>query len=129
MNNPHQQLGSWGEVLAKEYLVKQGLEIIGQNVRTPFGELDLIARDRNQIVFVEVKTRSTSVLGVPEEAVDNRKREHILAAAAHYMQEHEELEDKWRVDVIAILGNPFQKYPNRMVSGCGCLIFQNRFWS
>lgn len=99
-----QSLGRWGENLAADYLQERGYEILAQNVRTPHGELDLVARHvaDNVIVFVEVKTRATSTFGFPEEAVTPRKQAHLLNAAQTYIQQHPDSRCDWRIDVIAI---------------------------
>ena len=95
-------LGRWGEEVAADYLQQRGYTILGRNVRTPYGELDLVARRGDIMVFVEVKMRSTEAFGLPEESVTEKKREHILASAAAFLQEHPELDGDWQVDVIAI---------------------------
>lgn len=102
MKTPRQALGRWGETLAADFLVQKGYSILERNVRTPYGELDLVARQGKVLVFVEVKTRSSRAFGLPEEAVTSRKQAHLLAAAQHYLQDHPALEGDWRVDVIAI---------------------------
>ena len=112
MKTYRQKLGKWGEELAVEYLIERGYSILGQNVRTPYGEIDVIAQQQEQpygesppqavVVFVEVKTRSSTEYGFPEEAVTREKRAHMLAAAQGYLQIHSELSDRWRIDVIAI---------------------------
>lgn len=99
-------IGKWGEAVAGDYLRARGYEILACNARTPYGELDLVARQGETIVFVEVKTRTNLAFGLPEEAVTVRKRAHLLDSAAHYLQTHPELDGDWRVDVIAILGRP-----------------------
>ncbi|GAB4525917.1 MAG: YraN family protein [Anaerolineales bacterium] len=98
----NQSVGRWGEARAAEYLSACGYHILGRNLRTPYGEIDLLAQQGGQLVFVEVKTRTSRAFGNPEEAVTARKREHLLAAAQHYLQEHPALPADWRVDVIAI---------------------------
>ena len=104
-----QALGKWGENLAAEYLSSHGYSIKYRNFRTPYGEIDLIAElqqgDLKTIIFVEVKTRTTRTYGPPEDAVNTRKRSHLLSAAQHYMQNQPD-ESNWRIDVIAI-----EKYP------------------
>ena len=109
MSETRQALGKWGESVAAEYLTAKGYEIVGRNLRTPYGEIDLIARltgkslsDRDILAFVEVKTRATPAFGYPEEGVNLRKQAHLLASAQHYMQAHPELDGDWRIDVIAI---------------------------
>jgi putative endonuclease len=98
-------IGRWGEEQAQAFLRLQGYEILGRNVRTRYGELDLIARQdapEIQIVFVEVKTRRTAALGYPEISVDTKKQAHLLASAQAYLLEHPELGGEYRIDVIAI---------------------------
>lgn len=106
MTSSRQRIGFWGEELAAEKLRGDGFTILGQNVRTPYGELDLIARRDNLIVFVEVKTRTSQSFAQPEDSITRLKREHILQSIDHYLQEHPELDCDWRVDVAAIHGKP-----------------------
>lgn len=98
--------GRWGEDYAAGYLTQQGYAIIGRNVRTPYGEIDLIAMDGDVIVFVEVKTRSSKTYGYPEEAITKRKTNHMLASAQSYLQDNPELCGDWRWDVMAIQSQP-----------------------
>jgi putative endonuclease len=118
MSHSRQAFGRWGESLAAEYLVERGYTILERNVRTPYGEIDLVACQDEELssfeavvgerqkgfatIFVEVKTRSSRSFGLPEEAVTSRKQAHMLAAAQAYLQQHPELEGNWRIDVIAI---------------------------
>jgi putative endonuclease len=99
-------VGRWGESLAAAFLSERGFEVLERNARTPYGELDLVARTAGVIVFVEVKTRTSTAYGWPEESISAEKRQHLQQAAASYLQEHPELEGDWRIDVIAILGDP-----------------------
>jgi putative endonuclease len=92
--------------VAAQYLQENGYEILQRNVRTPYGELDLIARCGVTIVFVEVKTRTSSSFGLPEISVGQRKIRHLLDAAQAFMQLYPGPEEEWRVDVIAIEGRP-----------------------
>ena len=73
-----QELGCWGEEQATQYLQQNGYEIIARNVRTPYGEIDVVARKDERMVFVEVKTRSTASFGFPEEAVTEEKIVHMI---------------------------------------------------
>ncbi len=102
-----QTVGRWGEDLAAQYLQAHDCELIDRNVRTPYGEIDLIVRQGGVIVFVEVKARSSDAFGPPETAVTARKQVHLLQAAQAYLQAHNE-EGDWRVDVVAIRGRPGQ---------------------
>ncbi|MEN8173484.1 MAG: YraN family protein [Chloroflexota bacterium] len=102
MNRENQDLGCLGEQKAAAYLIEKGYRIVDTNVRTPYGEIDLIADYNNVLIFVEVKTRSSSAFGLPEEAITQRKREHMLSSAQAYLQEFDSLDHNWRIDVIAV---------------------------
>jgi putative endonuclease len=105
-SGPKQRLGRWGEILAAKFLVGEGYRVLGQNVRTPYGEIDLMVEKDGVTVFVEVKTRSGTGFGLPEEAITRAKREHILAAIAFYWQQEERQMTDWRVDVVAVIRPP-----------------------
>jgi len=100
----NQRIGKWGEDTAAEYLTQRGYEIMARNVRTPYGEIDIVTRQGDITIFVEVKARTSNKMGLPEESITPRKREHMLAAADHYAAEHEI--DHWQIDVLAIEGKP-----------------------
>jgi putative endonuclease len=101
-----QTIGRWGEEVAAQFLQEKGYEILQRNVYTPYGELDIVARCGEIIVFVEVKTRTSSSFGLPEISVGPRKVRHLLDSALAFMQQYMGCEDAWRVDVIAIEGRP-----------------------
>lgn len=102
MINQRQELGKEGEDFAADYLQKQGYEIIDRNFECKQGEIDIIAKDKNEYVFIEVKTRQNLHYGMPCEAVDERKQKHILNATKYYIYSHK-LEDQYiRIDVIEI---------------------------
>ena len=96
----NQRIGEWGEQAAADYLRLHGYEVIGRNIRTPYGEIDLLARLGTQLVFVEVKARTGKFLGPPEISVGPRKQAHMIACAEHYAQQNQI--DEWRIDVIAV---------------------------
>ena len=98
----NQRLGRWGEAAAWKYLEGQGVEMLEANVRTQYGEIDLLGREDGVLVFFEVKTRRTQTFGYPEESVNRKKQEHMLNSALDYLQTHPEMEGDWRIDVIAI---------------------------
>ncbi len=77
-------LGKKGERLVAQYLKKQGCEILEQNYRTPFGEADVIAKDGDEILFIEVKTRTSDKYGTPAESVIKKKREKYVKIAKFY---------------------------------------------
>ncbi len=96
----NQKVGQWGEQAAADYLVSKGYEILARNVRTPYGEIDLIAKKDDFTIFVEVKARTNAKFGPPEIAVTPRKQQHMLSCAEHYAQQNEI--DHWQIDVIAV---------------------------
>lgn len=100
MSRYRQRVGAWGEHAAAAYLQARGYAILARNVRTPYGEIDLLAQKDDLTYFVEVKTRTTSHFGPPEIAVTPRKMEHMRAAAEHYAAEHGI--EHWQLDVIAV---------------------------
>ncbi len=102
MNNRRKKLGEWGERVAAAYLIQLGYTILGNNIRTPYGEIDLLARQEDSLVFVEVKTRSSTSLGFPEISITPQKFSHMVSAAQAYLFEHPELILGWRIDVISI---------------------------
>jgi len=99
--NKRPELGRRGEALAAEYLKKQGYSIIEQNARSRLGEIDLVARDRKTLVFVEVRTRRSGDF-TPEESVAWPKQRKLAALATQYVQKQGDADSDWRVDVIAI---------------------------
>ena len=101
-----QQVGRWGEDVALEALSQKGLRLVGRNVRTPYGEIDLILQDGDEMVFVEVKARTTGSFGLPETAVNGRKQGRMVRSALHWLQNHPEWAGGWRVDVVAVCGKP-----------------------
>lgn len=98
------QRGVWGEEMAAGYLRDQGMVILHHGYRCPRGEIDLICRDHEYLVFVEVKLRSTLQMGYPEEAVTSQKRRRLVRAAQHFINEHRLHRVPVRFDVVAIRG-------------------------
>ena len=96
-------LGAWGEQQAVTYLSKQGIKILARNYRTPVGEIDIIARWRKNLLFVEVKTRSGTSFGTPQEAVGLRKQQQIIRTAQWYLGQEPSADLQPRFDVVAIL--------------------------
>ena len=109
--NRRQQLGIWGERVAESHLVAKGFIILERNIRTPYGEIDLLATSQGTLVFIEVKTRSSGTYGEPEASVTAKKQTHLLHSIQSFLQQHPEKEAEWRVDVIAIRGTPNQANP------------------
>lgn len=95
-------LGSAGEQLAADYLRSQGLVVLYRGYRCPRGEIDLVCRDGNELVFVEVKSRSSLTAGYPAEAITRAKMRRIITAARYFIAEHGLERVPIRFDVIAI---------------------------
>jgi len=94
--------GRLGESLAAEFLLGQGYAIVEKNYRKRYGEVDIIARDGDTLVFVEVKTRQSTVFGTPFEAVDGRKQRQLSRVAQEYLQSRGLIDAPARFDVVAI---------------------------
>ena len=97
-------LGKKGEKLVEEYLKKRGCKILKRNYRTPFGEADIIALDKDEIVFVEVKTRTSDKFGLPKEAVTKQKQQTYRKIAQFYWLRTGE-EPNARFDVAEVFSN------------------------
>ncbi len=95
-------LGKTGEEIGTKYLIKNGYRIIIRNFRCRQGEIDIIAQDKNEIVFIEVKTRKNTNYGYPIDAVDKRKQKHILNASKYYIYINKLEKRNIRFDVIEI---------------------------
>lgn len=94
--------GSSGEDLAISYLKKHGYRILERNFHSRVGEIDIIAKDGQVLVFVEVKTRWSKKFGNPQEAVTPWKLQSIIKTANYYKLLHPELPDAMRIDVVAV---------------------------
>lgn len=104
MTSHNQRVGAWGEETAASFMMKRGFRIVARNVRTPYGEIDIIAQKNGTTIFIEVKALTSSKNFLPEHQITPRKREHMLNAANHYAAEYGI--DHWQIDVIAIEGKP-----------------------
>ena len=111
----HNQLGEDGEHLALIYLKQKGYEIFETNWREQKFEIDIIAADKNEIVFIEVKTRSTDFFGAPEEAVTIKKQQHLIEGADYYINKNE-IDLECRFDVIAIVLNENKQDINHIIN-------------
>jgi putative endonuclease len=102
MFNLKQKFGKMGEALAVKHLKKQGYEIVCVNYKTRLGEIDIIAKDKDTIVFVEVKSRSSSAYGSPKDAVTPDKQQRISKTALHYLKSTAQMNARARFDVVAV---------------------------
>ena len=97
-----QETGKIGEDISVRYLKQNGYEIIQRNFECKQGEIDIIAKDKEELVFIEVKTRESLLYGLPKEAIDKTKKKHIYKSAEFYVYINQ-LEDKAiRIDVIEV---------------------------
>jgi putative endonuclease len=97
------RIGKIGEAIAAKHLASKGYQILDQNFTSRFGEIDLVALDKDCVAFVEVKTRTTVGFGHPEESITESKLEKLENTALLWLEAHPEAPDDWRIDVIAIL--------------------------
>lgn len=98
----HNDLGKKGEKLAIEYLIKKGYEIVETNYRFLKAEVDVIAKKKNVLIGVEVKTRSTNEFGNPQDFVNPQKIKLLVTAINNYVIE-KDLDTEVRFDIIAIV--------------------------
>jgi len=96
------ETGALGERLACDFLGKNGYDILETNYRCRDGEIDIIAKQGDTLVFVEVRTKKSRQFGTPEESITPTKMERLRTVAAHYGQNHDNLPTNWRIDVVAI---------------------------
>ncbi len=102
----YKEIGIKGEVFAKNYLIKNKYKIIETNYICPLGEIDIISKDRDVLVFIEVKTRTTDNFGLPQEAVNFKKQQKIKQVATYYLVS-KNLYNKVQVrfDVVSVLND------------------------
>jgi putative endonuclease len=98
----HNETGTRGERFAEEYLVSKGFSILHRNWRAMRKEIDLIAIDGGELVFIEIKTRGGTAYGYPEEAVTLTKQAHLRAGAEAFMEQYPEYPTA-RFDIISIM--------------------------
>ena len=97
-----QEVGKLGEKTAQKFLKKRGYRIRETGFRCPRGEIDIIAQQKDCLVFVEVRTKSNLDFGTPEESITQAKKKRLIALALTYTSTHQNLPPLWRIDVVAI---------------------------
>ena len=102
MSPSKKKIGTIGEDVAIQFLVKNGYEILTRNYYYNHGEIDVVAKDGTVLVFVEVKTRRSKIFGAPEEAVTPKKQELIRRTAEGYVLEKGITDSECRFDVVAV---------------------------
>ncbi len=94
--------GILGEKIAGDYLQKRGYRILETNYRCPYGEIDIVARHGDYLVFIEVRTKKSRQFGSPEESITHAKRQKLIATAWHYRQAATDPPPLWRIDTVAV---------------------------
>ncbi|MBT8375017.1 MAG: YraN family protein [Deltaproteobacteria bacterium] len=105
MPNSRQKFGEKSESIAASYLKKQGYKIIEQNYRTKLGEIDIIAKEKGAIAFIEVKARRSDQFGNPKWAVTPQKQKKISMVALQYLKTTGQSNAKARFDVVSIISS------------------------
>ena len=105
MPNSRQKFGEKSESIAVSYLKKQGYKIIEQNYRTKLGEIDIIAKEKGTIAFIEVKSRKSKNFGNPKWAVTPKKQRKISMVALWYLKTTKQSNVKARFDVVSIISD------------------------
>ena len=107
--NHNQKVGQFGEDLAIKYLLKNKYKIIDRNVKISYKELDIIAKIKDKIIFIEVKTRTSQKFGFADESINSKKLHHLKKAINMYLDNKDLDPDKVRLDLIAIDINKSKK--------------------
>lgn len=102
MTFERKNLGQLGEDLAEQKLIEIGYKIKERNYHNIIGEIDIVAYDKGILCFVEVKTKTGSSFGTPEEMVNNKKQRKIIKTAQLYLSENNLEDIDWRIDVVAV---------------------------
>ena len=97
-----QTTGALGEKLAADFLTKRGFKIMETNFRCKEGEADIVALDGDCLVIVEVRTKTSSNFGSPEESITETKQEHLRATAGRYRESRQNLPESTRIDLVAV---------------------------
>lgn len=111
-NMQNKAVGTMGEQAATEFLKSKKYLILHVNYATPIGEIDIIAKQKNTIVFVEVKKRSSLVFGRASEAVNKHKQRKIRQVALYYLKNQKQLNENVRFDVIEVYDNGINHIEN-----------------
>ena len=112
MDAPHLRKGRRGERIACRFLLKQGFDVLARRYRNSSGELDIIAFERETLVFVEVKTRGSSDFGEPWEFVDWRKQQILRRAAEEFIADHDLGQYAYRFDIVSVVGEEVKLFRN-----------------
>ena len=102
MGSRNRAVGKLGEDIAARFLSRKGYKIVGKNIKTFVGELDLIAKKMDYLIFVEVKTRRPSPFGPPHQSITEKKKRKLIQCALCYLKMKHISSLKWQIDVVSI---------------------------
>lgn len=97
-----QETGKRGEKLAADFLKKKGYRILQTNYRCREGEIDIVSQKKDCLVFVEVRTKTSTEFGMPEESITFNKKEKLVASAFSYLNANNHSQSQWRIDFVAV---------------------------
>ena len=100
----HNELGKWGEEIAAAYLRDKGFVIVERNWHSQHRDLDIVAIDGSEMVFVEVKARSSEMFAYPDQTITPKKRLNLQQSINHYVKSHH-ITQRFRIDIITVIGN------------------------
>lgn len=95
-------LGAFGERSAREFLEQRGYKVLEQNVRMRSGEIDLVAKEGESLVIVEVRTKGSRRFGTPEESITATKLRKLMLLGEEYLQARKQSGAAWRIDIVAV---------------------------
>jgi len=107
-------MGKLAEDLSCRFLKTKGYRIIERNFRSRYGEIDVIARKNNILIFLEIRSKSGSGFGIPEESLTAGKRQRLISTIMSYLDTHNNLPLDWRVDFVAVDLDPASGKANRI---------------
>jgi putative endonuclease len=109
---PHLLQGRKGERIACRFLLRQGFDILARRYRSRSGELDIIAFEKETLVFIEVKSRSSRKFGEPWEFVDWQKQQLLRRTAEDFIANHDLVEYAYRFDIVSVVGKEVSLFRN-----------------
>lgn len=104
------EIGKMGEEIAVKFLFRGKFKILNRNFSCPLGEIDIVTRKNDYIIFFEVKTRTSNEFGHPLESIIGQKKKHILRSCYYYLAKYKLFDNPYRVDAIGINLNPEGKF-------------------
>jgi len=104
------EIGKMGERIAVKFLLSGKFRILNRNFSCPLGEIDIVTRKNDCVIFFEVKTRTSNKFGHPLEAITGQKKKHILRSCYYYLGKHNLFDNLYRIDAIGINLSPEGKF-------------------